>query len=108
MRFQVTGLIGDGTPDCEDADPGSLANVGVTAGCVAANPGAVVEWTNVLHAEAHILARNYRPTSNYTDNKIYNLGLGLSALNPGGSFKRHAYSSTVRFTNVSARREIPI
>lgn len=104
----ITGLMGDGTPDCEDTDPGSLANVGVTAGCVAANPGAVQEWTNVVHAEVHILTRSYRPTSNYTDTKTYNLGLGLSALTPGGSFKRHAYSSTVRFTNVSARREIPI
>jgi type IV pilus assembly protein PilW len=104
----ITGLIGDGTPDCEDVDPGSLANVGVTAGCVAANPGSAQEWTNVVYAEAHILARSYRPTSNYTDTKTYNLGLGLSALTPGGSFKRHTYSSTVRFTNVSARREIPI
>jgi type IV pilus assembly protein PilW len=104
----ITGLIGDGTPDCEDADPGSLANAGVTAGCVVANPGSVQEWANVVHAEAHILARGYRPTSNYTDTKTYNLGLGLSALVPGGSFKRHSYSSTVRVMNVSARREIPI
>ncbi len=104
----ITGLIGDGTPDCEDADPGSRANVGVTAGCPVANPGAVVEWTNVVHAETHILARGYRPSANYADGKTYNLGLGLSALTPGGAFKRHAYSSTVRITNVSARREIPI
>jgi type IV pilus assembly protein PilW len=104
----ITGLIGDGTPDCEDADPGSLANVSVTAGCAVANPGAVQEWANVVHAEAHILARSYRPTQNYVDTKTYNLGLGLSALSPGGNFKRHTYSSTVRFTNVSARREIPI
>lgn len=104
----ITGQAGDGTPDCEDTDPGALANVGVTAGCATANPGTVQEWANVVHAEAHVLARSYRPAANYADTKTYNLGLGLAAVTPGGGFKRHAYSSTVRFTNVSARREIPI
>jgi type IV pilus assembly protein PilW len=104
----ITGLTGDGTPDCEDADPGSVSNVGVTAGCAAANPGSVQEWTNIVHADAHVLARSYSATNGYTDSKTYNLGLGLNAVTPGGGFKRHAYSSTVRFTNVSARREIPM
>jgi type IV pilus assembly protein PilW len=104
----ITGLPGDGAPDCIDTDPGSAANAGVTTGCVTANPGAVQEWTNVVRAQAHVLARSYRPDSNFTDSKTYDLGLGLSAFAPGGGFRRHAYSTAVRFTNMSARRELPM
>ncbi len=104
----VTGLIGNGAPDCDDTDPGSNANAGVTTGCATANPGAIAEWANVVGAQLHVLARSYRPYSDYTDSKTYDLGLGLSAITPGGSFKRHAYSTSVRLINTSGRREIPI
>jgi len=104
----ITGLIGNGAPDCEDTDPGSTANAGVTAGCAAANPGAVAQWGNVVSAQVHVLARSYRAYNDYTDTKTYDLGEGLSALTPGGNYKRHAYSTAVRLTNVSGRRELPI
>ena len=104
----VTGLIGNGAPDCDDTDPGSNANAGVTIGCATANPGAVAEWANVVGAQVHVLARSYLPQNNYTDSKTYDLGLGLGALTPGGSFKRHAYSTAVRLTNLGGRREIPL
>ncbi len=104
----ITGLIGDGAPDCEDTDPGSAVNAGVTTGCATANPGAVEEWVNVVYARAHVLARSYRPENNYADGKTYDLGLGLSAHSPGGNFKRHAYSTAIRLTNLSGRREIPM
>jgi len=104
----ITGLPGDGAPDCMDTDPGSGANAGVTAGCATANPGAIEEWGNVVRAQAHVLARSYRPDNNYTDGKTYDLGLGLNALTPGGGFRRHAYSTAVRFTNLGGRRELPM
>jgi type IV pilus assembly protein PilW len=104
----ITGLIGNGAPDCADTDPGSSANAGVTTGCETANPGAVAEWANVVGAQVHVLARSYRPYNDYTDSKTYDLGLGLGAATPGGGFKRHAYSTAVRLTNVSGRRELPI
>jgi type IV pilus assembly protein PilW len=104
----ITGLPGDGAPDCMDTDPGSGANAGVTAGCATANPGAIQEWSNVVVAQAHVLARSYRPDNNYTDGKTYDLGLGLNALTPGGGFRRHAYSTAVRFTNLGGRRELPL
>ena len=104
----VTGLIGNGAPDCEDTDPGDAANAGVTPGCAAANPGAIAEWGNVVSAQVHVLARSYRAYNDYTDTKTYDLGEGLSALTPGGNYKRHAYSTAVRLTNVSGRRELPI
>ena len=52
--------------------------------------------------------RSYRSYAGYTDSKTYELGLGAPALIPGGGFKRHAYSTTVRVTNVSSRREVPL
>ncbi len=104
----ITGLPGDGAPDCLDTDPGSGANAGVTGGCVTANPGAIQEWTNVVGAQAHVLARSYRPDSNYTDGKTYDLGLGLGAVTPAGGFRRHAYSTAVRLTNIGGRRELPL
>ncbi len=104
----ITGLPGDGAPDCVDTDPGSGANAGVTGSCAMANPGTVEEWTNVVGVQAHLLARSYRPDSNYTDGKTYDLGLGLSALTPGGSYRRHAYSTAVRLTNLGGRRELPL
>jgi type IV pilus assembly protein PilW len=102
----ITGLPGDGAPDCLDTDPGSGANAGVTPGCATANPGAIEEWTNVVSAQAHLLARSYRPDNSYTDGKTYDLGEGLAALTPGGSYRRHAYSTAVRLTNLGGRREL--
>jgi type IV pilus assembly protein PilW len=104
----LTGLAGNGAPDCEDTDPGSGANTGVTPGCSAANPGAVEQWGNVVSAQVHVLSRSYRAYKDYTDTKTYDLGEGLGALTPGGNYKRHAYSAAVRLTNVSGRRELPI
>ena len=104
----LTGLAGDGAPDCSDTDPGSPGNAGVTAGCAAGNPGAVQTWANVVQVKASVLTRSYRSYAGYTDSKTYELGLGTPALIPGGAFKRHAYSTTVRVTNVSSRREIPL
>ncbi|MGD8789748.1 MAG: PilW family protein, partial [Burkholderiales bacterium] len=72
----ITGLIGNGAPDCDDADPGSTANVGVSPGCAVPNPGAVTEWNNVVSAQVHVLSRSYRAYNDYTDTRTYNLGLG--------------------------------
>ena len=80
----ITGLIGDGAPDCEDTDPGSTVNAGVTTGCATANPGAVEEWVNVVHARAHVLARSYRPETNYTDLRPRS---GLECAQPGWKFQ---------------------
>ena len=78
----------------------------MTPGCATANPGAIQEWTNVVSAQAHLLARSYRPDNSYTDGKTYDLGEGLAALTPGGSYRRHAYSTAVRLTNLGGRREL--
>lgn len=60
---------------------------------------------NVVAAKIHLLVRNPQPTPGYTDGKSYTLG--SVSLAPGGSFKRHLYSTSIRLHNVAGRRETP-
>lgn len=86
---------GDGAPDgdfvrCPDD------------GCIAD------QLINVVAAKLHVLVRSTEPTPRYQDDKTY--VLGGTSFTPAGDeqrFKRHLYSSSVRLTNVSARRETP-
>ena len=89
----ITGLIGDGIVD-------SYTNA----------PTSVADWTNVIGAKLFVLARNTEATTGYSDTKTYALGsisavLMTSAAND--TYKRHAYSTTVRLVNPAGRREIP-
>lgn len=91
---------GDGIPDeyvrCTDASP-----------CTAtAASGTAAQLPNVVAAKIYILARNREPTIGYTDTKTY--ALGTTTLGPfNDNYKRHVFSTTVRLTNVSGRRETP-
>ncbi len=103
-----TGFLGDGSPDCYDADPGSSTNAGFTAGCSAGNPGSITAWSEVVTAKIYLLARNPQTTPGYTDTKTYNLGLDFPSVGPTGDrYKRHVYQSVVRLSNSSGRREVP-
>jgi len=85
---------GDGAPDTFVRCPGT--------GCSAD------ELINVVAAKLHVLVRSIEPTPGYQDDKTY--VLGTTSFTPTGAaqqFKRHVYSSSVRLTNVSARRETP-
>ena len=89
----VTGLIGDGIVDTYSAAPATVA-----------------DWTNVIAAKVFVLARNTDPTTGYADIKTYALGsispvLMTTATND--TYKRHAYSTTIRLVNPAGRREIP-
>lgn len=98
---------GDGSPD------------GAFVRCTNAAPCTVAQMTNVVEAKLYVLARSKESTPGYTDTKTYSLGgastmcsttstdstCALKTLNP--SFKRHVYSTSVRLTNVSSRRETP-
>jgi type IV pilus assembly protein PilW len=66
----------------------------------------VAQLTNAVALKVHVLARNVQPTQGYTDTKSYQLGsVAVPAAND--AFKRHVYSTSVRLTNVSMRRETP-
>ena len=56
--------------------------------------------------EIHLLVRNLEPTPGYQSNKTYVVG-GETFGPFSDAFQRHVYSTTVRLTNVSARRETP-
>jgi len=85
-----TGLTGDATVD----------------GAYVATPASLDDWTKVIAAKIFVLARNTEPTTGFTDDKAYTLGLAAvpAANDP---FRRHVYTAAVRLMNTSGRRERP-
>lgn len=96
----LTGLV-DGVPDGNYQQSPSLA-----------------DWANVMGVNLYLLSRNPDISADASATKTYNMGVAggytpcstasptLSA-NPECFYKRHAYTSTVRLTNASGRRETP-
>ena len=86
---------GDGVPDqWVDA-------AGVT--CTSAD---VCDAANIVSARIHVLARSLELTPGYTDGKTYQLGgTSMGPFNDG--FKRHVFSTTIRFVNPAGRRDTP-
>ena len=94
---------GDSMPDAVSADAGAYG------GC-AADPCYITNWLNVVTAKIHLLSRSIDTTPGYTDTKTYPLGLQADGtqLTVGpfnDSFKRHAYTGTIRMNNPAGRRE---
>lgn len=77
--------------------------------CTTAVPCTAAQLMNAVAVKVFLLARAREATSDYTDTKTYAMGSTSSGptLTPGGSFKRHAFSTTVRLVNTSGRRETP-
>lgn len=67
-----------------------------------ATPAGPGEWSDLISVEVGLLARNVEPSPGYTDQKTYSLA-GVD-LTPGGSFKRHAYTTLARAVNPGDRR----
>jgi len=98
-------MDGDGAPDVYAADPSDYPK-GACAGACPVN-----NWMNVVTARFHLLARNLDPSPDYTDAKTYELGADADGnpvtVAPGGSYRRHVYSSLVRIANAAGRRDKP-
>jgi len=85
---------GDGSPD------GSFVHCSVAAPCTAD------QLVNVVAVKLYVLARSTEVSPGHTDTRTYNLG--STTLGPfNDHYKRHAFSTTVRLTNVTGRRETP-
>ena len=85
---------GNGSPD------------GAFQTCSTASPCTVSDLTNTVAVKLYVLARNREVTRGYIDTKTYSLGnTTLGPFNDG--FKRHVFTTSVRLTNVSTRRETP-
>jgi type IV pilus assembly protein PilW len=96
----------DGRPEAYTTDPTSYSDPSCAGNCTP-----VLNWSNVVTARIHLLARNIEPSPDYEDRKIYTLGRTSSGneydVAPGGNFRRHVYSSLVRVVNAAQRREQP-
>lgn len=85
---------GDGAPD------------GAFVRCTTATPCTADQLANVVAVKLYVLARNKETTPGYTDVKTYTLS--ATTLGPfNDRYKRHVFSTMVRLTNISARRETP-
>ncbi|HUX64293.1 PilW family protein [Sulfuricella sp.] len=85
---------GDGVPE------------GAFVRCTTAAPCTAYQLANVVAVKLYVLARNRDITVGYTDGKTYTLG--TATLGPfNDHYKRHAFPTSVRLTNIAGRRETP-
>jgi type IV pilus assembly protein PilW len=90
-----TGERGDGVPDVYINTAGDCIS-----GCNVEN------LVNSVSANIYALVRSNQASPGYTDTKTYQLGpFAINAAND--NFKRHVFSTNVRFHNISGRREVP-
>lgn len=73
--------------------------------CSAATPCSTTDFSNVVAAHLHVVARNTERTLGHVDTKTYNLGLKGYTAATSDDYRRHAYMTSVRLTNVGMRRE---
>jgi type IV pilus assembly protein PilW len=73
--------------------------------CDGATPCTAIDFSNVVTATVHIVARNTETSPAYYDDKTYSLGLKGYTTATNDSYRRHSYSSLVRLNNISMRRE---
>ena len=86
--------------------------------CTTAAPCTALDYANAVVAKIYVLIRSRDRTPGYTDNKTYCVGqLNLDGTCPAAAlfdppaadedYQRHLFTTTVRLTNVSGRRETP-
>lgn len=97
----ATGRVGDGVQDVWI--PNSTTN----------QPGAL-DYPAAVAVRLFLITRDSQPTQNYTDTKLYPVATGSGSNGTGiqygpynDKYKRHAYDTTIRLLNMSARRENP-
>ena len=98
-QFQIEYGIdtnGDSIPDVYASDPGSY---GGCTGVACQN-----NWRNVVTARLYILARNTQSSPGFSDTHVYTAG-GNTYGPYNDAYKRHLYTSLVRFNNIAGRLE---
>ncbi len=98
-QFQIEYGIdtnGDSIPDVYTSDPGSY---GGCTGVACQN-----NWRNVVTARLYILARNTQTSGGFSDTHVYTAG-GNTYGPYNDAYKRHLYTSLVRFNNIAGRLE---
>ena len=87
---------GDSIPDVYTSDPGSYG------GCTGV--GCQTNWRNAVTARLYILAKNTQPSPGFSDTHVYTAG-GNTYGPYNDAYKRHLYTSLVRFNNIAGRLE---
>ncbi len=83
----MTGLIGDGIPDTYITAP------------------TLAQWSSVTSVQIHLLIRSTAPTTDYVDDKSFQLAT-LSVPAANDNFKRHIFNSEVRLINLAGPRSL--
>ena len=114
---------GDGAPDVFTSSPDTYDPAGGASGpfdeCADHGAECVSNWRNVMSVRLNLLASNTSPTRDYTDTKVYTLGLNDDGTSRcakdadadgtcegfGDAIKRHVYQTSVRLNNPAGRRE---
>ena len=96
----------DGQPDAYTADPTNFTY----PGCTNCTPGN--NWTNVLTARVHVLARSVDISPGHSDTRTYRLGLNAGGVPvvvgpKNDRYRRNVYSAMVRIANPAGRRDVP-
>ena len=97
---------GDGHPDAYTADPTRYSYPGCAV-CSAAH-----NWSNVITARLHVLARSPEPFPGYIDINRYTLGHDAAGeeitFGPeNDAYRRQVYTALVRIVNPAGRRDRP-
>ena len=74
--------------------------------CTSATPCGLNDMVNAVQVKVYLLVRDLEPSPGYSSDKTYSLA-GRTYGPFSDAFKRHLYSTTVRLSNVSGRRETP-
>ena len=109
-------MDGDGAVDCYTSNPTAPPDTEVKPALFPASacPQTTIpydwtvvtnNWSNVMAVRVNLLARNLQPSTGWTDNKIYGMGLTGTIAATNDAYKRHAYSSVARLYNISGQRE---
>jgi type IV pilus assembly protein PilW len=101
-------LDNDGSTNCYVLDPGvdnsaKCGSVWTTAPGYAAG---IQNWGNVVAVRLHVLAENAASSSDWTDDRVYDMGLAGTVGPVGDRVKRHAYSSVIRISNVAGLKDL--
>jgi type IV pilus assembly protein PilW len=73
--------------------------------CDAATPCSASDYANVMAVKVYVLSRNLDVSREYTDDKIYDMGLAGTNGPNNDHYKRHVYSTLIGMPNRSGPRE---
>lgn len=74
--------------------------------CTSATPCSLSDMVNAVQIKVYLLVRDLESSPGYSSDKTYNLG-GRTYGPFSDAFKRHVYSTSIRLSNISGRRETP-